>query len=367
MTLVTNSPQFDFTIGARKHQDNSENWDSVFWFGSGREAIYATIRALEKIKGTVMLPAYVPEGVYAPFYDSDWDIQYYDLNADLSPDAKSIQAALELSCNVNFVVCIHYFGIISDLSEVSQLVKSHGAVMVEDMSHVLPNETLSYGDYGEIILYSLPKVIGVPDGALCQFKTEELLAAISKFETSSPKSWYLLQRIVILATANLTATSWCTPTVADKIGYVVGGVFNSYKSLMRNYRQPSRASAVAQYIYFRTDILKAGTRKQEAFLEYQKSICNENVGKPELENKTLLGGFGYPLVVRDVTKVIEKFKERNIKVTTLKNRWCFLQEDDYKYFPISIHFLRHHVILPTSEHLKKEQIFEIADIVNEEI
>jgi len=135
------------------------------YFKSGRNAIKAFCQLFNHSKRKVLLPAYTCETVVQPFMDENWEIQYYEINKDLSINIESIRNILKnFECDVLY--CQSYFGFPTHLNAKSFFteLKKQGIVIVEDITQsVLTENRLEIADY---YIASLRKFLAIPDGGV---------------------------------------------------------------------------------------------------------------------------------------------------------------------------------------------------------
>ena len=120
------------------------------YFGSGREAVLSFARTIGKGRdNTVLLPAYVPEGLYKPFEFLDWRISLYPVDTNLEPEWEALETlfATERPC---LAVMIHYFGLEMDITRFGKICRTWGTLLIEDMAHVLPGAGCRIGVTGDV-------------------------------------------------------------------------------------------------------------------------------------------------------------------------------------------------------------------------
>src|SRR5690242_18807364 len=122
----------------RKSQEPYVTDGRVEYFGSGREALISVAQALclgpDRF---VLLPAYMPEAILRPFDVYRCRISRYPGDENLGPiwDVLEELVAQERPA---LAVLIHYFGLEKDAARFGHLCRRHGALMLEDMAHILP-------------------------------------------------------------------------------------------------------------------------------------------------------------------------------------------------------------------------------------
>lgn len=156
-------------IDLDKNKNNKFWWDenqyNTEYFVSGRNAILGLCRTLCNKEKKIVLPAYTCSTVVEPFIQENWQIEYYDVNKDLSINLNSLDKII--GCFKPSVVLIHsYFGFgIKEAEEVYiHSLKQQGIIIIEDLTQKLFSDNkLSDADY---YVFSLRKFLAVPDGGM---------------------------------------------------------------------------------------------------------------------------------------------------------------------------------------------------------
>lgn len=120
------------------------------------------------------------------------DFVYFDINDTFVPDYKNC-STIDKEQKLDFFVFVHYFGIKLDANEAKIFCKNNGVMLIEDAVHtLLPQGKI--GKYGDFVLYSPWKHLGLPDGAVLVINSkgvsglnkgivkEDLMTLNSKYE-----------------------------------------------------------------------------------------------------------------------------------------------------------------------------------------
>ena len=151
-------------IGSKASGSISEAFaSSPHYFASGREALFALLAAetFTDLTSTpsVLLPAFLPEGLYLPFKKKNWTILFYNLDQNGNPIWEEVQEKTSVKC----AVLIHLFGIRRDAKKFQSLLPS-SAILLEDFAHNTPYSTDRISTVGDVLLFSPTKILGLPDG-----------------------------------------------------------------------------------------------------------------------------------------------------------------------------------------------------------
>lgn len=142
------------------------DYSSLVLTTTGRGAIQYLIDELGLANKKVLLPSYICESVILPFEKANCDIEYYDLNLDLSPK-------FDHKLNIlNYDVLLHlgYFGFETN-SKLNQFLKNNkeDIIIIEDVTHSLFTQKSKESDY---YIGSIRKWIGIPSGGFVASETE---------------------------------------------------------------------------------------------------------------------------------------------------------------------------------------------------
>lgn len=155
------------------------------YYSSAREGMEDFLRTVVGDSGKkVLLPAYIGwspregSGVFDPIRNLGLPHYLYPVNNDLSAQIDAVEAQLR-SGDVAVVVLIHYFGRTDPgTEEIARASRRAGAVLVEDLAHGFFSDRIGMraGQHGDINIYSLHKMLPMPDGGMVQYKDPDLLS-----------------------------------------------------------------------------------------------------------------------------------------------------------------------------------------------
>jgi hypothetical protein len=116
----------------------------------------------------VILPRFVPAGVFHPLVQTNKSIIYYDVPNDLIIDKHFIEG-LDLDPTDTIFYYIHQFGMyIQDNIDLMSTMQQKGYFVIDDRSLTLPVST--YNETADATAYSFYKLIGVPFGGQIALK-----------------------------------------------------------------------------------------------------------------------------------------------------------------------------------------------------
>jgi dTDP-4-amino-4,6-dideoxygalactose transaminase len=118
---------------------------------------------------SVLLPAFIPRSVVQAFRAGGFEVEYYPIESALRLPADEVRDRIE-AVEPDVVVFVHYFGFADPaFGDLVDAARTAGAAVIEDCARSLfsrdPDGTL-LGTTGEYALFSLYKILPVPNGGL---------------------------------------------------------------------------------------------------------------------------------------------------------------------------------------------------------
>ena len=141
-------------------------------YHKARAALWHGIRALElSSNASIAFPSLHCGIELDVLHDLGVTPCFYDVNQSLGVDMSSLGQAIDNKTEAVFIT--HYFGIVQNMEPVRTFCRDHGLRLIEDCAHTLPGLA---GSLGDIAVFSLHKLLAVPDGGLLQINTDNLQA-----------------------------------------------------------------------------------------------------------------------------------------------------------------------------------------------
>lgn len=142
-------------------------------FARGRMGLFVAIRALGLRAGdAVLLPAYLPGSAVAPFRWAGIRTVPYPVDPKrLQPHWPALEQAAAVG-QTHALLLVHYFGFPSDIDGALEFCARHRLRLIEDCAHSFLTrvEGLPLGLHGDAAIYSLPKMLPLPDGGALRLK-----------------------------------------------------------------------------------------------------------------------------------------------------------------------------------------------------
>ncbi len=156
--------QFDI-----KNEKNTFWWETTGFFynyyKSGRNAIRALCKCLDRTNKTILLPIYTCESVITPFIEERWNVSFYNIRQDLQIDIDSLMRMYN-EVKPDVILFQGYFGFDTTRTSIDTLksLSECGCIMVEDItSNFLSDNMTNFADY---YLSSFRKYFAIPDGGM---------------------------------------------------------------------------------------------------------------------------------------------------------------------------------------------------------
>ena len=134
-------------------------------YSRARHALWNTCKSLAfKAEDIVLVPAYHHGSEIEALIQAGLQIRYYDINETLEPDLKEIEKLL--GPNVRAFYLIHYLGFPQNAKFWQKWCKEQGLLFFEDaaQSFLTEYDGQPVGSFGDVGLYCLYKMYGIPDG-----------------------------------------------------------------------------------------------------------------------------------------------------------------------------------------------------------
>lgn len=337
-------------------------------FASGREAMIALLRALALPKGTgILIPAYVPEGIIAPVRRCGFEPVLYPVSRQLAPSWPHVEDLLAQR-PIGLAVLIHYFGIAQPVERFHDLCRRHGVPVVEDMAHVMHSESDSLGRTGEFVLYSLPKMLGVPDGAPLVIRKPDFDPERLAFRQDSRHILYLTKQLARLGSSTLyrkLAGSTARRLMRRFVPWRVRNFADAYDTLMAYFENPNPMSAVSRFLLKRTDWRKVIEHRVALARRYHEKLDHGAFERLPGTGSLSHAMFGFPVLVGDREGLVGHLDRHDIRGVYLEDRWDFFPQAGREVHQEAIWTMQHHFLFPTAYSLREEEVDYVIKVANE--
>lgn len=335
---------------------------------TGRSALLHLIHRLPaSCTNTVLLPTYVAEGVIQPFREAGFEIAFYRLQPDLSPQVEDVAALLQRADGQAVFVLIHYFGFSACSEALSSVLMHYDAIVVDDLAHAPFTAGVNgrlLGEGAEVALYSLNKFLPVVDGAILLSRHPDIDVAIDEMGLLElPQAAQAAYREHLQAAAELAASR---PDVAQPLLPALEETYERYYAVINGDLSPHRQSAASRQL--------ESTFPYRQLIEQRQAhsrVLYQELKSPsfELVYPTLPDGvvpFCIPARVPADRRgeILEQLFARGILLSTLQDKWDFIPAGREAHFPVETAFLREHVLIPVSEFISADAMWYMVEQLN---
>ena len=183
---------------------------------NARSALYLLLRAIGP--RTVWVPSYLCDTLLLPIKATGATCRFYGLSDRLQLESEQWLAEIR---GGDVVIFIDYFGLVFDRGPM-KAARARGAWVIEDATHALLSQGV--GRDADAVLYSLRKLLGLPDGGILS-TGRELRIPVEHMEPP-PAEWWLgaLRSSVLRAChdAGATTREWFAAYQAAEAGAPLG-------------------------------------------------------------------------------------------------------------------------------------------------
>lgn len=337
---------------------------AVFTYGSGREALLAWIQAQQNASDQslcALLPAYLPEGIYAPFSRAGVHLIFYNIDQHGNPRWDEL-AQLTQQHNIYLAVLIHYFGGPRDSVRFRALLP-FGALLLEDWAHTYPG--YAPAGVGDWLLYSANKLAALPDGAWLIRQGQGSSPLPPHHRLSARRMAYLSLRWAYLLSATaskrwpwLNAGRWLKR--CSNLAYLW-----SYRLLLHTSGQPGCFSRLGRWAWEHSPhehIVQSRRQQAQAYAAGILSTSSLQVMGGLCPNTPAIG---FPLWVVRRHELHQYLLARGVQGVYYTDRWWFAPETSASALASSRLFWECHYLLPINPALSTTDVSQIIDLVNE--
>lgn len=342
---------------------------SLCRLATGRSALLHLIQRLPpSCAKAVLLPAYVAEGVIQPFRAAGFEIVFYRLQPDLSPDAEDVAALLRQAGGQAVVVLVHYFGFSVRSEVLASVLARHDAIVVDDLAHApftRADDKRLLGEAADLALYSLNKFLPVVDGAILFSRRADIDVALDEpVLPELPENAQAAYRSHLHAAEELVACG--DPAQARQWLQTLGESYERYYAVINTDLAPHAQSAAS--------------RQVEAAFPYRQLIEQRQANSRILYQGLKSDAFAlvYPALPPGVApfciparvpaarrdEILEQLFARGIVLSTLQDKWDFIPEGRQAHFTVEAAFLQEHVLIPVSEFISADAMWYMVEQLN---
>jgi dTDP-4-amino-4,6-dideoxygalactose transaminase len=346
----------------------------VYEYSQVREAVADFVIVVKMKPGdSVLVPGYICSSVIDPFEKMGIKVIFYPVDQTLAPDAKAVRELLLQKPKA--ILIVHYFGFAARADAVIQECREHGVWILEDCAHTLPVlDGAVMGRLGDLTMFSLPKLLPVPDGAVivvnnASLKWTEAPTKVNRKLMLANILWQTANTMEVLVGASLrtrlrdrrSATRMITalrePVVADGQP-TTNGKPPSYHRF--------RMSPVAKWICRQIDLAAVTQRRQENYRWLKAALKSVKGARPVFGDLEPSGApLGFPIIVEQRDAVRLKLIAAGVDPRPI---WSGLPSQvPIAGFADTRYVAAHNIVLPVHQDLRPKALAHIVSALDRAI
>ena len=292
-------PIVDFLTKPRKRSEFASGFSNgrVYEYSQGREAVADFVRAHMKPGDSVLVPAYICSAVLDPFQKLGIKVLFYPIDQTFAPDAKAIRELLLEKPRA--ILIVHYFGFPAQAEAVIQECREHGLWIIEDCAHTLPDKT-NESRLGDFTIYSLPKLLPVPDGAVVVVNNPALVwpeapTKVNRRLMLVNSVWQAANTVEVLIGTSLRTRLRDSRTTTRMITDLREP--STSNGELRSYHR-FQMSPVTHWIHRRIDLASVAKRRQKNYRWLAAAVKSINGARPVFGDLDPTSApLGFPIIV----------------------------------------------------------------------
>jgi dTDP-4-amino-4,6-dideoxygalactose transaminase len=337
---------------------------------TGRSAINHLIKILNiNNKDSVLLPAYIAEGIIQPFIYNKIKIIFYQLDANLHPDIDNISQIINRNDKIKLCIVNHSMGFEIKIDEIQNILKDKGIYLLEDCAQGLFSQYYgdneNFGNKGDFALFSLNKFIPVIDGAiLISHVDNQDVSLVGGLSCINNKAIGAYKRhLEINKEISLTQDPRKVKLLINKSVKEYNIYYDYINSELNNHKICKYSEQIIESYDYEYLIKK---RKINTNIIYNNFIDGsiELLYKEYSEN---IVPMAVPIIINDnlIDYILDELCEKGILLSRQEERWDFLSMvKDEKSFLNEKYFIDNHALIPINEFINEEQILFMVEQLN---
>ena len=372
----------------KSHRDRDMQFDKFLpparekhFFLTGRRAIYQLIVALGlSDNDTVLLPAYVPQGVIDPFIVKGVRVSFYPTDRRLLVDPVDIDRMLVEDQRVQALVIIHPMGFLQQIDAIKDICNKKGVCLIEDNAQGLFSRYADgkfVGSKGDVALFSLNKFLPVPDGAVLVVNNPTISlistgtrhgadAIADRKYKAEVKPWiaqgYYLFHLYTNHLVHRSRNNFQVWTLLK----VSGNFYEKYYQRIRYDFRPKPMSALAKRILSAIDLEQVALRRSVNCRYVYQNLDSRYFRLVFDRFPDNVVPLALPAFVPEGkrSQVIEVARRQGVYLSTLVEKWDHIPARDRERFKEENYYLENHVLIPINEFLTSQEMNYMVRVLN---
>jgi hypothetical protein len=270
-------------------------------FRSGRD-ILSYIAACYKNRKFIIMPEYFCESMIKPFENTSFEVIFYSLNADFSPNVDKLFELVNIYPDA-ILMLVDYYGYTDFNSLKIQLKEFYpNLLIIEDATQDL-NKIIFANNFADFTLCSLRKWLPIPDGAICVSHAHSFeISEIEIDPLSEQKRKAMEEKFLYLSDKDITR----------KEKYL--NLNSTAEKYIANSSHPEGISKLSKDILSILDI-EVTLKRRKYNYDRLDATLRKTLPKDVLFQPNSNGTFMYPLILNNRNEIQKKIGNQRIVYT----------------------------------------------------
>jgi len=320
-----------------------------------RQSLFALFHALPQ--RNIILPRFVPGGVYHPVQESGKRIFYYDVPTSLIINNNVIEN-FSLDPAETIFYYIHQFGLyIQPNIDLMEAMQRKGFFVVDDRSLSLPVKT--YQEFGDATAYSFYKLVGIPFGGQVRTKTNMSVTYREPDEYNSTLKRKMTANFRFYANPLLSTV----PAFPYRAYNKLFSKYVSYNCILDSClsEHPTQLPSALQRKLERVDFDRITDRRIEIAAMFFSGLDPRVLLPLPFEAFTKQSMIGFPILVDDPVWLHKRLVRQGIFTTLFTKIWWWDTTHEHS------DLYKKNIVLPAHQRLTNKQVEYIIECVNSSI
>jgi hypothetical protein len=228
----------------------------------------------------------------------------------------------------------------------------------------MPTRASSLGKTGDLVLYSLPKTIGVPDGAVLELRTAQLQRLSLISGRGVGHAMYVAVQLTVLLLDTLAGAAPGS-AIFHWLSVTTSRVFRPYRLLMAVFRNPAPMSAVSRFLLRRVPWEAIVRRRREIERRYDEGLDRAAfVRFIDTSTDSAHCAMGFAVLVQRRDSLVRHLRHYGIRGVTFVRKWDYFPFDDPLHADART-TMQQHFLFPTAPRLTDAEIDLVIQVANE--
>jgi len=336
------------------------------WVNSVRSGLLGLIEILGLKEGdNVLVPPFLPHGIFLPLKKKKLSILYYNLDKYLRPQEDSVKNLINRK-TIKLIFIIHYFGVFRDYHLISKYSKEKNIIVLEDCAHTLylNYQHSKFGKLSDVTFFSLNKILSVPEGGLFISNNNniDLNNLKTKRNVLSKISFYMSYLNLQCFTYYIFVKNYPLKVMSllfSKIFYY----FYYFTLCSNNSCSPIsiKSLELIKTLNYEKIFLKR-LKIKNIFINEFSDYLTDNVSTDDYIT-------GIAFYYDNGNQISNKLNKSGIKTLRYKKLWWFVPKKEIKNYDFEKKFYDNHFLIPVNENLNtgdvKKIIRTLKKVLNE--